>query len=396
MSASPPARLGRVAILLTAVVGLGALSIDMFLPSLPALAAFYRTDAATAQLTVTLFLAGLAPAQLVWGPLSDRFGRRRILLSGLGLYAAAGLGCALAPGIRLLIVARVIQAFGAGCGQVIARAIVRDVYPRDQAARVLGLMGTAQALNPILAPVLGGFVHVAFGWRAVFFVLAGFGTLFALAAAAVAPETNVQPDATALHPARFAENVGTLLMDRSYLGYVAVVTFMFSGQFAFISGSSFVLISGLGVSPDVYGICFGAVAVGIMTGSFLTSRLTRRVGGDPLIMVGTGLGATAGVVMAALAWGGARSVAAVIVPMFFFAFGLGLSNPNAVAGAVGPYPRMAGLAAAVLGVIQMTGSALYGIGVGHLADGSAVPMATAIASAGLAAFVAFALLRRRG
>ena len=380
MSAAPPARLGRVAILLTAVVGLGALSIDMFLPSLPALAAFYRTDAATAQLTVTLFLAGLAPAQLVWGPLSDRFGRRHILLSGLGL----------------LIVARVIQAFGAGCGQVIARAIVRDVYPRDQAARVLGLMGTAQALNPILAPVLGGFVHVAFGWRAVFFVLAGFGTLFALAAAAVAPETNVQPDVTALHPARFAENVGTLLMDRSYLGYVAVVTFMFSGQFAFISGSSFVLISGLGVSPDVYGICFGAVAVGIMTGSFLTSRLTRRVGGDPLIMVGTGLGATAGVVMAALAWGGARSVAAVIVPMFFFAFGLGLSNPNAVAGAVGPYPRMAGLAAAVLGVIQMTGSALYGIGVGHVSDGTAVSMATAIASAGLAAFVAFALLRRRG
>jgi len=396
VSGAPPARLGRVAILLTAVVGLGALSIDMFLPSLPALAAFYRTDAATAQLTITLFLAGLAPAQLVWGPLSDRFGRRRILLSGLGLYAAAGLGCALAPGIRLLIVARVIQAFGAGCGQVIARAIVRDVYPRDQAARVLGLMGTAQALNPILAPVLGGFVHVAFGWRAVFFVLAGFGTLFALAAAAVAPETNVQPDVTALHPARFAENVGTLLMDRSYLGYVAVVTFMFSGQFAFISGSSFVLISGLGVSPDVYGICFGAVAVGIMAGSFLTSRLTRRVGGDPLIMVGTGLGATAGVVMAALAWGGARSVAAVIVPMFFFAFGLGLSNPNAVAGAVGPYPRMAGLAAAILGVIQMTGSALYGIGVGHVSDGTAVSMATAIASAGLAAFVAFALLHRRG
>jgi MFS transporter, DHA1 family, multidrug resistance protein len=132
-----------------------------------------------------------------------------------------------------------------------------------------------------------------------------------------------------------------------------------------------------------------------MTGSFLTSRLTRRVGGDPLIMAGTGLGAIAGVVMAALALGGARSVAAVIVPMFFFALGLGLANPNAVAGAVGPYPRMAGLAAAILGVIQMTGSALYGIGVGHVSDGTAVSMASAIASAGVVAFVAFALLRRR-
>jgi DHA1 family bicyclomycin/chloramphenicol resistance-like MFS transporter len=186
-----------------------------------------------------------------------------------------------------------------------------------------------------------------------------------------------------------------LLSDRRYLGYVAVVTFMFSGQFAFISGSSFVLISGLGVSPDVYGFCFGSVAVGIMAGSFLTSRLTGRVGGDRLITAGTALGATAGLVMAALAWSGARSVPAVIVPMFFFAFGMGLSNPNAVAGAVGPYPRMAGLAAAVLGVIQMTGSALYGIGVGRISDGTAVFMTTAIASAGVTAFIAFALLRRR-
>jgi DHA1 family bicyclomycin/chloramphenicol resistance-like MFS transporter len=393
--ATRPARLGAVAVLLTAVVGLGALSIDMFLPSLPALARAYETTPATAQLTVTLFLAGLAPAQLAWGPLSDRFGRRRTLLAGLALYAAAGLGCALAPSIRALIVARVIQAFGAGSGQVIARAIVRDVYPREHAARVLALMGTAQALNPILAPVIGGLLHAAFGWRSVFYVLAGFGTSFLLAAGAMAPETNVQPDTTALRPARFVENVVTVLGDRAYLGYVLVVTFMFSGQFAFISGSSFVLIGTLGVAPTVYGFCFAAVAVGIMSGSFITSRLAGRVPGDRLIIVGTGLGAAAGGAMAGLAWAGVIGVAPVIAPMFFFALGLGLSNPNAVAGAVGPYPHMAGLAAAVLGVMQMTGSALYGIGVGHLSDGTAAPMATAIATAGLAACVGFALLRRR-
>ena len=390
-----PTRLGRVAILLTAVVGLGALSIDMFLPSLPALARAYGTDAATAQLTVTLFLAGLAPAQLAWGPLSDRFGRRRTLIAGLGLYAAAGLVCAFAPSIRTLVAARVLQAFGAGSGQVISRAIVRDVYPRDRAARVLALMGTAQALNPILAPVIGGFLHALFGWRSVFFVLAGFGTLFLLATTAVVPETNVQPDASALRPARFAENLGTVLRDPTYLAYVLVVTFMFCGQFAFISGSSFVLIQGLGVAPAVYGFCFAAVAVGIMSGSFITSRLAGRVPGDRLIMTGTALGAGAGLVMAALAWTGVTGVAAIIAPMFFFSLGLGLSNPNAVAGAVGPYPHMAGLAAAGLGVIQMTGSAAYGIAVGHLADGTAAPMATAIATAGVAAFVGFSLLRRR-
>jgi MFS transporter, DHA1 family, multidrug resistance protein len=391
-----PARLGRVAVLLTAVVGLGALSIDMFLPSLPALARAHGTSAATAQLTVTLFLAGLAPAQLVWGPVSDRFGRRRTLISGLALYAAAGLVCALAPGIRTLILARIGQAFGAGSGQVIARAIVRDVYPRDQAARVLGLMGTAQALNPILAPVIGGLLHATLGWRSVFYVLAGFGAVFLLAAIAITPETNVHPDATALQPARFAENVATVLRDPAYLGYVAVVTFMFSGQFAFISGSSFVLIDALGVSPAVYGFCFAAVAVGIMAGSFITSRLAGRVAGDRLILTGTGLGAGAGLVMTGLAWSGVGGVAAVIAPMFFFSLGLGLSNPNAVAGAVGPYPHMAGLAAAVLGVMQMTGSALYGITVGRLSDGTAAPMALAIASAGLAATLSFRLLRSRG
>jgi len=391
-----PSRLGRVAILLTAVVGLGALSIDMFLPSLPALARAYDTGPATAQLTVTLFLAGLAPAQLAWGPLSDRFGRRRTLLTGLGLYAAAGLACALAPGIRTLVAARVLQAFGAGSGQVISRAIVRDVYALDQAARVLALMGTAQALNPILAPIIGGFLHALFGWRSVFFVLAGFGAVFVLAGAAMIPETNVRPDVTALRPVRFVGNLGTVLRDPTYLAYVLVVTFMFCGQFAFISGSSFVLIQGLGVAPAVYGFCFAAVAVGIMSGSFMTSRLTGRVPGDRLILIGTGLGAAAGFSMATLAWSGVTGVAAVIAPMFFFSLGLGLANPNAVAGAVGPYPHMAGLAAAGLGVIQMTGSAAYGITVGHLADGTAAPMATAIATAGLAAFLGFSLLRRRG
>ena len=171
---------------------------------------------------------------------------------------------------------------------------------------------------------------------------------------------------------------------------------MFSGQFAFISGSSFVLISGLGVSPDVYGFCFGAVAVGIMPGSFSHLAPHRRVGGDRLIMVGHRARRRRG-----SGDGGARLERRAHPcrrssrPCSSSRWAWGSSNPNAVAGAVGPYPRMAGLAAAVLGVIQMTGSALYGIGVGHVSDGTAVSMATAIASAGVAAFVAFALLRRR-
>ncbi len=176
--------------LLTAVVGLGALSIDMFLPSLPAIAHGFSAPPATAQLTVTLFLATLAACQLVYGPLSDRFGRRWVLIGGLGLYATAGLVCASASTMGTLIAARVLQALGAASGPVVARAVVRDLYERERAARVLAYMGTAQALTPILAPVLGGYIHEGLGWRAVFFVQAGFGGLFLLLAAALLREGN--------------------------------------------------------------------------------------------------------------------------------------------------------------------------------------------------------------
>ena len=385
----------RVEFVLTAGVGLGALSIDMFLPSLPTIAAVFGAEAATAQLTVTLFLMAFAASQLVYGPLSDRFGRRWVLIGGLGLYAVAGLACALAPTIGVLIGARVLQALGGGSGPVVARAVIRDLYDRERAARVFSYMGTAQALNPMLAPIVGGYVHEAFGWRAIFFVLAGAGALFVALMIAGVRETNVRRDPTALQPGQMGRNVTELLTDRSYVAYVLVNALMFGGQFAFISGSAFVLIGVLGVSPSVFGLCFGSVAVGIMTGTFLSGRFGARLGLDRTILSGTALGAAAGLTLAGLAWSGILTVAAVIGPMFVFAVGLGLTLPNGMAGAVGPFPRMAGLAAAVAGFLQMTGSALYSVAVGHFYDGTARPMTTAIALAGVAALVCFWRLRWR-
>jgi len=385
----------RVEFLLTAVVGLGALSIDMFLPSLPAIADVFGADPATAQLTVTLFLMTFAVSQLVYGPLSDRGGRRWVLIGGLGLYSVAGLACALAPTIGVLIAARVLQALGGGTGPVVARAVVRDLYDRERAARVFSYMGMAQSLNPMLAPIAGGYLHEAFGWRAIFFVLAGLGAVFVALMVAGVSETNVRRDPTALHPGQLGRNVAVLLTDRSYLSYVLVNALMFGGQFAFISGSSFVLIGVLGVSPSAFGLCFGAVACGIMTGTFLSGRFGTGIGLDRTIQAGTALGAAAGLVLAGLAWSGILTVAAVIGPMFVYAVGLGLTLPNGMAGAIGPFPRMAGLAAAVAGFFQMTGSALYSMAVGHLYDGTARPMATAIALAGVTALAAFWWLRPR-
>jgi MFS transporter, DHA1 family, multidrug resistance protein len=378
-------------VLLTAIVGLGALSIDMFLPSLPAMALAFSSDAATAQLTVTLFLAGLAASQLGWGPLSDRFGRRHVLLSGLVVYAAAGFACAVAPTMPTLIVARVVQSLGAGSGPVIARAIVRDLYAPERAARVLAAMGTAQALTPILAPIIGGWVHVLAGWRAVFVVLGAFGSVFLLSGWSIVRETNLQAGARGAEGGR----VLALLRHPRYTAYVGAAALMFGGQFAFITGSSFALITILGVSPTVYGICFGAVAAGLMAGNFVSVRLGPRLGIDTMIRGGTLIGAVAGVVMAALAWSGVVSVAAIVLPMFCYAFGLGWVLPNAMAGAIGPFPQMAGLAAAGAGFVQLSGSALYAIAVSHTYDGSLRPMTNAVATAGVAALVTFAWRSRR-
>lgn len=377
------------------MVAIGALSIDMTLPSLPATAQAFGTSAATVQLTITLFLAAFALAQLVHGPLSDRLGRRRVVLGGLAVHAIGGLACWAAPSAGLLVAARVLQAVGAGSGPVVGRAVIRDLYQPARAARVLGYMGTAQALTPILAPIVGGVVHQAFGWRAVYLVLALCGATFFGLAAWLVPETNRLRDPHALRPGTLATNAADLLGDRTFLGYVLVAALMFGGQFAFISGSAFVLIEVLNVAPDVYGLCFGLVAFGLMTGSFLVARLTPRAGIDRMIAVGTWLSAAAGGLMAVLAWSGVWTVLAVIGPMYGFAVGVGIVLPAAVAGAIGPFPRTAGLASAFLGFIQMTAASAYGILVGRLYDGTPIPMATAIAVAGLGAGVAHQLVRIR-
>jgi MFS transporter, DHA1 family, multidrug resistance protein len=377
------------------VVAIGSLSIDMALPSLPATAQALGARPDTVQLTVTLFVAGFALAQLLHGPLSDRLGRRRVVLGGLVVYVIGGLACWIAPSARLLVAARVLQAVGAGSGPVVGRAVIRDLYEPERAARVLGYMGTAQALTPILAPIVGGVIHVAFGWRAVYLTLAACGVVFLGFAVLLVPETNRRRDPNALRPGHLATNAADLLGDRTFLGYVLVAALMFGGQFAFISGSSFVLIEVLKVAPDLYGLCFGLVAFGLMTGSFLAARFTPRAGIDRLIAAGTWLGAVAGCVMALLASGGIWTVPAVIGPMYAFAVGVGIVLPAAVAGAIGPFPRTAGLASAVLGFLQLTAAAAYGIVVGRLYDGTPIPMTVAIAAAGVGASVAQRLIRVR-
>ena len=384
-----------VAVLLTALVAFGAISTDLYLPSLPAIGRAFASDTAEVQLTLSVFLAGFAVSQVVYGPLSDRYGRRPVLIGGLGLYVAASLACMAAPSIELLIAARFLQALGACAGVVLGRAVVRDVYGRERAAKALSYMSMAMALAPALGPILGGLLQVWFGWRANFLVLAAFGTGSLLGVFLLLPETSPQRGLAAGGAAQMLRNYLILARDPVYLGHVLVTAFAYSGIFAFISGSSFVLIEVLGLSPDQYGLCFAAVVAGYMIGTFASGRFSLALGLERLMLAGALIGLAGGALALGLALSGLLGVAAVVAPVFLFMIGAGLMLPNAIAGAIAPYPMMAGTASAFLGVVQMGVAAAVGIAVGHLHDGTARAMTGALAVVALGALISRLVLVRR-
>ena len=383
---SPTSRI-LIPILLTGLSGLPPLSIDMFLPSMPAMVREFQTQPTHIQPAVTLFLMALGAAQLVFGPLSDRFGRRPILLIGLSCYALAGLGCLFAPTVGALILARVLQGFAGGSGPSVSRAVVRDIYGEIHAARIMSYMATAIALAPILAPILGGFLQAYFGWHAVFVVLSTLGVLFFFGYLWAVPETNNMIDPTALNPTRMRANYRDLLSSRQYLGYTFMVAILFWGMFAFITNSSFVLITELGVSPQLYGFCFGSVAVGLMIGAFLSGRLNNRLGSARIIQIGSLIAAGAGLLMLGLKLAGVFSVITIIAPMCLFTIGGGMVRPQAMAGAIVPYPEKAGLASALMGFIQMSTAGLFVTLFSQFYSASSISMATAIAISGIIALL---------
>ncbi len=382
--------------IVTALVAFGAISTDLYLPSLPAIAVQFQAGAGSVQLTLSVFLVGFAVSQLVYGPLSDRFGRRPVLLAGLALYVAASLACALAGSLALLIVARFCQALGACAGVVLGRAIVRDLHEPAQAAKVLSYIASAMALAPALGPILGGYVEAWLGWRANFLLLVGFGALTWLACLSLLPETNSRRNPEATRIGRSLAIYRELAAHPLYRGYVLICAFGYAGIFAFISGSSFLLIEVLGLPPERYGLCFAAVVAGYMIGAFTSGRLTLRLGLERLIAVGAVIGLAAGLLAAGLTLFAAPTVAGLVAPVFLYLIGAGLMLPNAMAGAMGPFPERAGAASALLGFVQMVFAAGLGVLVGQLHDASGRSMTFAIAAVGLgAAVTVWSMAQRR-
>ena len=381
--------------LLSGLVALGPISTDLYLPSLPLLAATFAATAATAQLTLGVFLAGFAAAMLVYGPISDRFGRRPVVLGALTLYLIASIACALAPSIEALIFWRFVQSLGAAGGPVAARAVIRDLYEPKKAAQVLAYTTMAMALAPLVGPILGGVLTHWLGWQANFWVLAGAAAAILAATVIMLGETNRRPDPSATQVGRLLANYGDLMAHRSFVGYMLITGFVSSGLFIFIFSSAFVLIDGLGLSPQAFGFAFGAVVVGYIVGSFAAARLTPRLGIDRTIRLGIIVACLGGLLLLGLALTAPPAVTAVIGPYVLFMAGAGLILPNAFAGGIGPFPEKAGAASALIGFVQMGGGALAGTAMSHLADHTALPLAVALLLSCLGATAAFALLIER-
>lgn len=387
-----PAGSGAIVVLITALVSVGPLTTDLYLPSLPSMARVFASDTAKVQLTLSLFLFTFGAAQLVHGPLSDRFGRRPVLLCGLALYVVAGLACALASSIEALIAWRVVQAFAACTATVIGRAIVRDVFEGPRAVRVMAWAGAAMALGPVLGPLAGGFLEELFGWRAGFYLLAGSGAVLAMVVGLRLGETNrhigPQPGGTW----GLVRGYAVLFANRTYVGFVAGVACAFAGLFLFLSESAFVMVDHLGLSPSACGVGFGIVACGFMVGNMLSARLSRRF--KPIVMVraGAALSAASGAVGVGLWLIGYDTVSAVVVPMLCYMIGFGLIMPNGITGAIAPFPERAGAASALLGFTQMTVSAASAWAVSQIPHTDQMPMLIGVTVAGTASLAAFMFL----
>ncbi|MBM3547561.1 MAG: multidrug effflux MFS transporter [Alphaproteobacteria bacterium] len=388
-AASPPRSGPAVNILLTGLVAFQAISTDLYLASLPTMQRVFATDEARVQLTLSVFLLGSALMQLAYGPISDRFGRRPVLRFGISLYVAASIACAFAPTVEALIVFRLLQAIGSCAGVTLGRAVARDLYAPVVAARVLAYMSSAMAIAPIIGPMLGSWMTVAFGWQANFLFLAGFGAICLIGLYTLLDETNLQPNPTALDPKRLVANYASLLSDRVFLGYALAVTLAYCGIFSFISGSSFTLINVLGLPTEYFGFCFGAAAAGYSAGALMAGRLIQRFGIERMVTTGTLISAGFGLLGAALAWAGIADVFAVVLPFVVVMIGIGFTLPAGIAGAIGSYPRMAGAASAMVGFLQLGIAAAVGAGVGHILDDTTRPMMTAIAAVSVAGFATF-------
>lgn len=379
-------RLGLV-LILGALTAFAPLSIDMYLPAFPALETTFEASASAVQATLAMFFIGLSLGQSVHGPLSDRLGRRRPLMIGIGIYVAASIGAVFAPDIETLAVLRFIQAIGGCAGVVIARAMVRDLFDERESARIFSMLMLVMGLAPILAPLIGGQILIHADWRAIFWVLAGFGALCLLAVAVLLRESlpPVRRQTGGLVPVLKA--YGRLLADPAFMGFAGASSLVMAGLFAYVTGSPFLFITLYKVSPQDYGILFSLNAAGFILASQVNVRLLRRSDGRAILKAGLAGNAICGLLLAGAVLSRPEHLMVIWIPLFLSLFCLGFVAANAMAAAMSRAGGNAGAASALIGVMQFGLGAIAGAMLGVIADGTAGPMGLMIAGLSLAGFL---------
>ena len=360
-------------VLLTVLIALPRITLDMHLPALPAMADYFHTRDSQLQLTLTLYTLGSAISLLVSGPLTDRFGRRPVLLAGLLLYVVATVACAVADSIAVLIVARLFQALGGCCTTVIGRVIVRDYFDRDEQARLLGLISMAMAVSPMAAPVLGSLMLPFINWRGLFMLLAVIGALLYLVVYRRLPETRPAHAATT-PPVGLMRLYGQLLRDRYFLRYSLAIGCVYSTYFPFISESSALLQRGFHLSTNAYALVFAATISGYMLGANLFRRLVLRFEPDRLIAAAIGLNVMSSGVLALSTAALPGEWLAIVLPMVVIIVSVGMVIPACQLSVLQPYGAMAGTASGLFFFTQMFLTAVSSWVTGLLSDGTAVPL----------------------
>jgi MFS transporter, DHA1 family, multidrug resistance protein len=384
----------RFVLVLGALIAIGPLTIDTYLPALPAITRDLAASESAVQGTLTGILLGMGLGQLLVGPLADAVGRRRPLIAGLALHIAASVFCAFAPTIELLTVGRAIQGLGNAAVAVVAMAMVRDLFAGSAAATMLSRLMLVMGLAPVLAPTLGGFILQLTSWRGVFVILAVAGVLMVTLASLALRETLPVERRRALAFRAVIATYGTLLRDRTFVGLVLISGLMFATLFAYIGGSSFVLQDIYGLSVAQFGLAFGLNSLGFLSGSQLNPVLLKRFAPRQLVRSGVSVGATAALLLLASAATGVGGLTLILVPLWFLLFACGLTLPNTPALALTRHGEAAGTAAALLGASQFVIGGATAPLIGVLGSGSAVPMALVMATtASLAALVAARTLR---
>lgn len=374
---------------LALLAAISPLATAMYLPAMPAMAEDLRVDAQTVQLTITTFLVGLAVGQLVIGPLSDRTGRRPLLLACTGLCVVASAACAFAPGVELLLAARLLQGLAGAAGIVLGRAIVADTLRESAAARAFSLLMTIGAIAPVVAPLLGGFVDAMIGWRGVFVVLTGFAVMMLVGSVLFLSESLPAERRRPGAWRDWAREVATVVTGRRFIAYTAVLVFTYATMIAYVSASPFVLQEHFGLSPTEYALVFAANAGGLTLASFANARLVRRFAPGRILAVGL-IGELCAVLVLLIATVTAHLTVPLLLPLLWLSVAcLGLIMGNATALALDQAAGGVGSASAVIGAAQFTLAAIVASLAAGGPDGGVVAMAVTMAGCAAIAALAF-------